>query len=66
MRRLLDLVYMLSGALAALSILAICLLVSAQVALNILARLGEVFGDEDMLRRLTTEGDPQAIYEALK
>ncbi|MCB1399535.1 MAG: TRAP transporter small permease [Rhodobacteraceae bacterium] len=40
MRRLLDLVYMLSGALAALSILAICLLVSAQVALNILARLG--------------------------
>lgn len=34
--------------------------------LEILARLGEVFGDEDMLRRLTTEGDPQAIYEALK
>ena len=34
--------------------------------LDILARLGEVFGDEDMLRRLTTEGDPQVIYEALK
>ena len=34
--------------------------------LDILARLGEVFGDEDLLRRLTTEGDPQAIYEALK
>ncbi len=34
--------------------------------LDILARLGEVFGDEDLLRRLTTEGDLQAIYEALK
>lgn len=34
--------------------------------LDILARLGGVFGDEDLLRRLTTEGDPQAIYEALK
>ena len=31
-----------------------------------LARLGEVFGDEELLRRLTTEGDPQVIYEALK
>ncbi|MFR6634869.1 MAG: PTS sugar transporter subunit IIA [Alistipes onderdonkii] len=34
--------------------------------LDILARLGEVFGDEELLRRLTTEGDPQVIYEALK
>lgn len=34
--------------------------------LDILARLGEVFGDEDLLRRLTAEDDPQAIYEALK
>ena len=34
--------------------------------LDILARLGEVFGDEELLRRLTTEDDPQAIYEALK
>ncbi|MCA0918809.1 TRAP transporter small permease [Pseudooceanicola nanhaiensis] len=40
MRRLLDTLYLISGALAALSILAICLLVSAQVGLNILARLG--------------------------
>lgn len=40
MRRSLDLIYAASGGLAALSILAICLLVSAQVGLNILARLG--------------------------
>lgn len=40
MRRLLDTLYTISGGLAALSILAICLLVSAQVGLNILARLG--------------------------
>jgi len=40
MRRLLDTAYLYSGGLAALSILAICLLVSAQVCLNILARLG--------------------------
>ncbi|OWY17838.1 C4-dicarboxylate ABC transporter permease [Thioclava sp. JM3] len=40
MRRLLDQVYLLSGGIAAVSILAICLLVTAQVGLNVLARLG--------------------------
>ena len=40
MRRTLDLIYAASGGLAALCILAICCLVSAQVGLNILARLG--------------------------
>jgi TRAP-type C4-dicarboxylate transport system permease small subunit len=40
MRRVLDTLYTLSGALAACFIMAICLLVSAQVGLNILARLG--------------------------
>ena len=40
MRRLLDGVYGVAGGLAALAILGICLLVTAQVGLNILARLG--------------------------
>ncbi|WP_316013291.1 TRAP transporter small permease [Roseobacter sp. HKCCA0434] len=40
MRRGLDRLYDLAGAIAALAILAICLLVSAQIVLNILARLG--------------------------
>jgi TRAP-type C4-dicarboxylate transport system permease small subunit len=40
MRRLLDRVYLISGGLAAAAILAICLLVAAQVSLNILARIG--------------------------
>lgn len=40
MRRLLDRLYQLAGAIAAIAILAICLLVTAQVSLNILARLG--------------------------
>ncbi|NDR56252.1 TRAP transporter small permease [Aliiruegeria sabulilitoris] len=40
MRRVLDTLYTAAGGLAALSILAICLLVSAQVGLNILARIG--------------------------
>lgn len=40
MRRVLDALYTAAGGLAALSILAICLLVSAQVGLNILARAG--------------------------
>ncbi|MDV7144099.1 TRAP transporter small permease [Tropicimonas sp. TH_r6] len=40
MRRVLDALYTAAGGLAALSILAICLLVSAQVGLNILARIG--------------------------
>jgi TRAP-type C4-dicarboxylate transport system permease small subunit len=40
MRRLLDRLYVAAGGLAALAILGICLLVSAQIGLNILARLG--------------------------
>lgn len=40
MRRLLDGVYATAGAIAGLCIVAICLLVSAQVGLNILARFG--------------------------
>tara|TARA_R110002124_G_scaffold270009_3_gene438083 strand:- start:322 stop:846 length:525 start_codon:yes stop_codon:yes gene_type:complete len=40
MRRGLDFLYKVSGGIAALAILAICLLVTAQVSLNILARLG--------------------------
>ncbi len=40
MRRFLDRIYNVAGGIAALSILAICLVVSAQVMLNILARLG--------------------------
>jgi TRAP-type C4-dicarboxylate transport system permease small subunit len=40
MRRLLDALYLAAGTLAALAILTICLLVSAQVGLNILARIG--------------------------
>ena len=39
MRRLLDALYGLSGALSALFIALICLIVSAQVALNLLTRL---------------------------
>jgi TRAP-type C4-dicarboxylate transport system permease small subunit len=39
-RRILDRLYALSGALAAAAILAICLIVTAQVTLNILARIG--------------------------
>lgn len=39
MRRLLDQLYALSGALAALSIVGICLLVTAQVLFNLIARL---------------------------
>lgn len=40
MRRVLDKTYQIAGAIAALSILLICLVVSAQVGLNILARIG--------------------------
>ncbi len=40
MRRMLDALYAGAGGLAALCILAICLIVSAQVGLNILARIG--------------------------
>jgi len=40
MRQLLDRLYQLAGGIAALSILGICLVVTAQVFLNILARLG--------------------------
>ncbi len=40
MRRLLDTAYRAAGAIAALAIALICLLVSAQVCLNILARIG--------------------------
>lgn len=40
MRRVLDGLYALSGGLAAAAIVLICLIVSAQVGLNILARLG--------------------------
>lgn len=40
MRRFLDSLYAAAGWLAALSILIICLVVSAQVGLNILARIG--------------------------
>lgn len=40
MLQLLDRLYKLAGAIAAVSILGICLVVSAQVLLNILARLG--------------------------
>ncbi|MBV1868081.1 MAG: TRAP transporter small permease [Marinosulfonomonas sp.] len=40
MRRFLDTTYKVAGAIAALSILGICLVVSAQVMLNILARFG--------------------------
>ncbi len=39
MRRLLDRLYLVSGWLAAAAILAICLIVTAQVLLNLLARL---------------------------
>lgn len=34
--------------------------------LDILARLAAAFGDEELLRRLTTCTDPRAIYEVLK
>lgn len=34
--------------------------------LDILARLAAAFGDDELLRRLTTCTDPRAIYEALK
>lgn len=40
MRRILDTAYKAAGGIAALSILGICLIVSAQVMLNILARVG--------------------------
>lgn len=40
LRKLLDRLYGLAGAVAALSILFICVIVSAQVGLNILARIG--------------------------
>ncbi|MCF6306008.1 MAG: TRAP transporter small permease [Rhodobacteraceae bacterium] len=40
MRRILDTLYKLAGAIAALSILGICLVVSTQVMLNIVARIG--------------------------
>lgn len=40
MRRLLDMLYKIGGGLAACAILAICLIVTAQVCLNILARIG--------------------------
>lgn len=40
LRRFLDRVYLVSGGTAAVCILAICLLVTAQVCLNILARVG--------------------------
>ncbi len=40
MRRFLDALYLAAGGVAALAVLAICLIVTAQVGLNILARLG--------------------------
>lgn len=40
MRWILDTIYKAAGAIAALAILGICLVVSAQVMLNILARIG--------------------------
>lgn len=40
LRKVLDRLYLFSGGIAAVAILAICLLVSAQVGLNILARIG--------------------------
>lgn len=40
MRQLLDRLYQCAGGIAAMSILGICLVVSAQVTLNILARIG--------------------------
>lgn len=40
LRRILDRLYALSGAVAAAAIVAICLIVTAQVSLNILARIG--------------------------
>lgn len=40
MRNILDRLYLFSGGLAALAILAICLLISAQIGFNIIARLG--------------------------
>ena len=40
MRRILDTLYQTAGAIAALSILGICLVVSTQVMLNIVARIG--------------------------
>lgn len=40
LRKTLDALYLAGGVIAAVSIVAICLVVSAQVALNILARLG--------------------------
>lgn len=40
MLKALDALYRIAGAIAALAILAICLVVSAQVSLNILARIG--------------------------
>lgn len=40
MRQLLDRLYQFAGGIAAVSILGICLVVSAQVLLNILARIG--------------------------
>ena len=40
MRRLLDTLYLIAGGIAACAILLICVLVTAQVGLNILARLG--------------------------
>jgi TRAP-type C4-dicarboxylate transport system permease small subunit len=40
LRRTLDRLYALSGAIAAAAIVAICLVVTAQVSLNILARIG--------------------------
>ncbi|SEN98763.1 TRAP-type mannitol/chloroaromatic compound transport system, small permease component [Pseudorhodobacter antarcticus] len=40
MRRFLDRLYMLSGGLAALAILGICLLIAAQITFNVIARIG--------------------------
>ncbi|MGI3170917.1 TRAP transporter small permease [Pseudooceanicola sp. C21-150M6] len=40
MRRLLDTLYLTAGGIAAFAILLICLLVTAQVGLNVLARIG--------------------------
>ncbi|KEP70524.1 TRAP transporter small permease [Thioclava sp. BHET1] len=40
MRRFFDKIYLYSGGLAAIAILAICVLVTGQVCLNILARIG--------------------------
>ncbi|MEO5621424.1 MAG: hypothetical protein ABIQ32_12915, partial [Sphingomicrobium sp.] len=40
MRNILDRLYQFSGGLAALAILAICLLITAQIGFNIIARLG--------------------------